>query len=176
MEEEVWRDVVGHEGAYEVSNLGRIKSLQRIVGRCDGFSQPLKEKILKTPPNSDGYPTILLNKNGTRKSIKVHQLVAMAFLNHIPDGNKIVVDHINGIKTDNRIENLRIVTQRFNCTVGHRINEGRLSSKYVGVGWSKGKKKWRAYIKINGKMKHLGYFINELDASEAYQNDLSKLS
>ena len=105
----------------------------------------------------------------------IHKLVAMAFLNHIPNGHGIDIDHINGDKADNRVDNLRIVTHRFNLSLGYRKNQDRLSSKCTGVCWDKYNNRWKAAIKINGKQKHIGYFLNELDASNAYQDTLSKL-
>jgi hypothetical protein len=109
-----------------------------------------------------------LKTNGTKKSYMIHQLVAMAFLNHKPNGLNLVVDHINNIKTDNRLENLQIVTVRHNST-----KDPRGVSKYPGVGWYGKYKKWRARVVVNGKSKFLGYFTNEEEASLAYQKALA---
>jgi len=167
MEEEIWKDVFGYEGYYEVSNLGKVKSL--------GNKKDRREKVLKCTLDSDGYPKVGLCANLVRKTIKVHQLVAIAFLNHTPDGNKLVIDHVNGIKTDNRIENLRIVTQRFNLAVGIRSDKNRVSSLYAGVCKSRGEKAWRSQIVIKGEKKYLGSFKNELDASAAYQDAIIRM-
>lgn len=94
------------------------------------------------------------------KSYSVHQLVAMAFLGHKPCGLKIVVDHINGIRDDNRLENLRLISARDNVAFG------RGSSKYAGV--SKFRNKWRADIRVDGYLHYLGLFPDEESARIAY--------
>ena len=158
MKTEIWKDIKDYEGLYKVSNLGRVKSLK--------FG---KERILSAATNATGYSLVALC-NGKTKAITVHQLVAMAFLNHKPCGHKIVVDHINTIKTDNRLENLQVITHRQNCT-----KDKKGTSKYTGVHWCKPRNKWRAEIRINGKTKYLGSFKSELEASEAYQLKLETI-
>ena len=156
---EIFKDVIGFKGHYQVSNLGRVKSVK--------FN---KEKILKPGFDSNGYYIVNLCKNNKRYVKKIHQLVAMYFLDHNPNGMVIVVDHKNNIKTDNRLENLQIITNRQN-TSKDKIG----SSKYTGVCWSKDRNKWLSQIYINGKGKYLGLFENELDASIAYQNELKNI-
>ena len=158
MKTEIWKDIKDYEGLYQVSNLGRVKSLK--------FG---KERILSAATNATGYSLVALC-NGKTKAITVHQLVAMAFLNHKPCGYKLVVDHINTIKTDNRLENLQVITHRQNCT-----KDKKGTSKYTGVHWCKPRNKWRAEIRINGKTKYLGSFKSELEASEAYQLKLETI-
>mgnify|MGYP006450878951 CR=1 FL=1 len=140
---------------YLVSNLGRVKSLY--------FN---KEKIVKSQKSSNRYLNVGLVKDGNKKNFMIHQLVAMAFLNHKVNGHKFVVDHIDENKHNNKLSNLRIVTHRFNSS------RRKGSSKYTGVSWYKPAKKWRSYIKINGKSKHLGYFKFEYDAHLRYQKEL----
>jgi len=173
MEGEVWKDIIGYEGLYEVSNMGRVKSLARMVYNGHVYF-PTKDRILKDTL-THGYHTIALCTHGAKKTTYVHQLVAVTFLNHIPNGRKMDVDHINGDTTNNRVENLRIVTHRFNNTEGFRKDKDKLTSIYTGVSLHRVSNKWRSSIQINGKRKYLGYFANELDASTAYQNELSKL-
>jgi hypothetical protein len=85
-------------------------------------------------------------------------LVAMAFLNHKPDGtHKIVVDHINNNKLDNRVVNLQLISQRENLSKDRKDG----TSKYVGVCWKKSRNKWQVDIKIDGKRKYLGLFTDE---------------
>jgi hypothetical protein len=101
--------------------------------------------------------------------MKVHTLVAMVFLNHKPDGtNKICVDHINNIKTDNRLVNLQLITNRENTSKDKKDG----TSKYVGVCWQKSKNKWMAQINIDDKKKYLGYFTDEHEAHLVYQKAL----
>lgn len=160
---EVWKKIPNYEGLYEVSNLGNVKSL--------GNDKTRKEKILKAGINSQGYCHVGLVKDKQRNFFKVHQLVAMAFLNHIPCGYKLVVDHINDTPLDNRVENLQIVTQRFNANK----TQVKYTSKYKGVSWHKNNFKWISNILINKKRIHLGYFNTELEASVAYQNKLKEI-
>jgi len=160
MKTEIWKDIKDYEGLYQVSNLGRVKSLK--------FG---KERILKVKLNSIGYVSVNLSKYGKQKSRTAHQLVAMAFLNHKPCGYKLVVDHINTIKTDNRLENLQVITHRENLSKDKKKG----TSKYVGVSWYKRYQKWKAQMLIKGKHKTLGYFKTELEASEAYQSKLETI-
>ena len=161
---EIWKDIVGYEGLYQVSNMGNVKSLN--------YNRTGKERLLKLNTNTYGYNRISLSKNSITKDFKVHQLMAIVFLNHTPNGNTLVVDHINDIKTDNRLENLQVVTNRFNS----RKTQGNYSSKYKGVCLKRKTNKWGACISIDGKLKHLGYFEKEYDAHVAYQNKLLSLS
>ena len=106
---EAWKDVVGYEGLYQISNLGNIKSIY--------YGE--KEKILKIRKDDKGYPQAHLSKNGEMKDFKVHRLVATAFIGDIPDG--FVINHINGIKDDNRVENLEICTYSHNAKEAYRL-------------------------------------------------------
>ena len=166
---EIWKDVVGYEGVYQVSNLGNVKSLPRLVKRKHLVL--LKEKILKPGTSSGGYFIVILRKEMNSKVKKIHQLVAITFLNHKVDKHKIVVDHINNNPQDNRVENLQLITARENCSKD-RINT---SSKYTGVTWDKSKNKWTSQIQINKKQLHLGRYKTELEAHQAYQNKLKTL-
>ena len=157
---EIYKDVVGYEGHYIVSNLGNVKSIK--------FN---KEKHLKLSKNYKGYLTIMLSIDNIEKRIRVHQLVAESFLNHKRCGMKLVINHIDFNKVNNRVENLEIVTNRENCNQKHL----KSSSIYTGVSWDKRCNKWRSNITVNGKLKHLGYFINELEASEVYKKELNNL-
>jgi hypothetical protein len=154
---EKFKDIVGYEGLYQVSNLGNIKSFRSN-----------KERILKSGLGGNGYLTVALHKDGVTKTHTVHRVVAMAFLGHTPNGYKIVVDHIDNNKLNNMVGNLQLTTARHNVSKDIR----GASSEYVGVSWDKQYKKWRASIYIDGKLKHLGRFKDELKASEAYQNEL----
>lgn len=167
---EEWRDIKDYEGYYQVSNLGRVKSLARVIESKSGYWYAKREEFLNGSVDSNGYILItLINKN--KKHKRLHQLVAEAFLNHTPNGHKIVVDHIDNDKSNNRVDNLQLITTREN----NSKDKKNKTSKYTGVSWNKKSNKWVAHIKINGKSKHLGYFENEDEASEAYQKALRNL-
>jgi len=166
---ETWKDIPGYEGLYQVSDLGRIKSLPKKTIDKRRF---LKERVLSNSINGRGRECVTLRLNGERKTYGVHQLVAMAFMGHKPCGYNMVVDHIDNNHLNNRLDNLQLITQRENSSkdkVGY-------TSKYTGVHWFKLTKKWRASIRIDGKRKDLGFFNDEYDAHLAYQNELAKIS
>lgn len=108
---EEWKDIKGYEGIYQVSNLGRVKSLERIVLRNNKYDIHLKEKILYQGIRS-GYKVVFFKKDGIRKSYQVHRLVAEAFIPNTD--NKKQVNHINGIKIDNNCFNLEWTTPKEN--------------------------------------------------------------
>lgn len=109
MQQEIWRDIPNYEG-YQVSNQGRVRSISRIVKRGNNLMS-IKGVILK-PTMSAGYYSVNLRRNGKTKSVKIHRLVALAF---IPNPNKYKeIDHINTIRTDNTIENLRWASRLMN--------------------------------------------------------------
>lgn len=128
MENEDWKDVVGYNGLYKVSNKGRIKSLYRVIMRSNGVRQTIKEKICKEKILIDGgYYVVSLSKNKKGKWVKVHQLVAKAFIPN-PE-NKKEIDHINTIKIDNRVENLQWATRKENANNPLTRLKNSISSK-----------------------------------------------
>jgi hypothetical protein len=150
---EIWKDIEGYDSMYQISNKGRVRSLK--------FG---KERILKQYEHN-GYYNVKLAKQGKAKTYNIHKLVAMAFLNHVPDKHFIVIDHINGDKADNFVENLQLTSQRNNTS---KDRKGGLS-KHVGVCWHKRICKFNSQIQIAKKIIHLGYFDNEDDAHKMYQ-------
>lgn len=104
MIKEIWKPVVGYEAMYEVSNLGRVKSLN--------YRRSGREGIMTPTESTCGYPQLILSRDSTQNRFVVHCLVYEAFNGKIPEGH--VIEHINGVKNDNRIENLRIATREEN--------------------------------------------------------------
>lgn len=128
--------------------------------------------ILIPSKQKTGYLKVNLYLNCAEFQYLVHQLVVMAFLNHKLDGtNKIVVDHINNIKTDNRVENLQLITNRENSSKDKKGG----TSKHTGVYYFKNKKKYESRITYKGKLLYLGLYDNEYDAHLAYQKKLKEI-
>lgn len=102
---EIWKDIPGFEGMYQVSNIGRVKSLPKQIWNGKGFFIS-KEKILHPNTLAKGYLQVELKKNKQRCSLQVHRLVAMTFIENPDPKDLIQVNHLNGNKQDNRVENL----------------------------------------------------------------------
>lgn len=119
MNKEEWRDVVGYEDYYMVSNLGNVKSKDRLRRNSKGeYIQ--KGRILKQSSTTTGYKKVELCVNGTSKSFKVHRLVGMAFIPN--NDNKPFINHIDGNPLNNRFDNLEWVTNRENII--HALETG----------------------------------------------------
>ena len=118
MIKEIWKPIEGYNGLYQVSNMGRVKSLERNVVKGKGGLYKIEEKILKSIKKRDGYFQINLSKDGKQKTHLVHRLVAQAFL---PNPNNLVeINHINEDKTNNRTDNLEWCSREYNCNYGTR--------------------------------------------------------
>lgn len=109
---EIWKEITGYEGYYEVSNLGNVRSLDRYVYRPDGVIQLRKGRIKAQTMTPDGYMTVSLNKDGINRKERVHRLVAENFVEGFFEGS--VIDHLDGDRTNNRFDNLEWVTQTEN--------------------------------------------------------------
>ena len=119
--EEEWRDIKDYEGKYQVSNLGRVKSLN--------YHRDNREQILNTNSDRYGYLKVILYKNGKGKSYTIHKLVAEAF---IPNPNNYpIINHKDENKQNNRVDNLEWCTYQYNNTYGTRLE--RASKKISGA-------------------------------------------
>jgi len=171
VQEEEWRDVPNFVKLYQASNLGRIKSLSRRMLRKYKRKSESKEKILKPYITKAGYIAVVLSVNGEKSRLTSHQLVAMAFLGHVPCGYELVVNHKNEIKNDNRVENLEIITHYQNMLYSYR-KRAKESGRMMGARFQKQTKKWLSEILINKKKRCIGYFDTELEASQYYEKAL----
>lgn len=124
---ETWKSIRGYEGLYEVSDLGRVRSLGRAVNSKNGSTQHKRVRVLTQEVTIHGYCRVrLYDKNGDSKHYAVHRVVLETFVGESP----LQVNHRNEIKTDNRLENLEYVSARENCNYGTRNQ--RLSKSIKG--------------------------------------------
>jgi len=131
-----------------------------------------RNKFLAEHFDGRGYLKVNLYRHGKSFNFRVHKLVAMAYLDYVPNGKQdTVIDHIDNVKTNNNLSNLQIITNREN-TSKDRVG---YSSRYVGVSWCKHHEKWLCRISRNGKNKHLGYFNCEDTAHKVYQRALKNI-
>ncbi|MFB4347725.1 NUMOD4 domain-containing protein [Bacillus sp. BR_7] len=162
---EVWKDIEDYEGKYQVSSLGRVKSLDRIVRRSGNHERIQYGKILKLILNSViGHLQVGLYIEGKVKKCNVHKLVAETFINN--PGNKPEVNHIDENKTNNTVINLEWCTRKENENHGTKKLRKTKNTDYEFIRLKKSKvviqydisgkliKEWKSIAGIN---KQLGY-------------------
>lgn len=168
---EIWKDVPGYEGHYEVSNLGQVRSIERTtVNPETGRRRWVRQQMLK-PGDRKGYKIVKLHKDHKSRMWGVHQIVACAFLGHKRCGYDMVVDHVDNNPSNNTLENLQVITQRLNSSKDVKNK----TSKYTGVHTIPNSNKFKATITVKGKMEYLGLFKTEEEASAAYQKRLHEI-
>lgn len=119
---EIWKDIKGYEGLYQISSYGRVKSLERIIklsNNFGNFSYKTSERMLQLITNNKGYYVVSLVKNKQKKQHRVHQLVAKHFLNN--ENNFNCINHIDGDKKNNHVNNLEYCTDSHNIKEAYRI-------------------------------------------------------
>ena len=163
---ELWKSIRGYERYYEVSNYGRVKSLARVILVRGRGERAVEEKILGQTL-SGGYPMVGLSKGGKTACKSTHTLVWDAFGNGQRDGHRVQVDHINGNKKNNCIDNLQTLTNRQN--IAKRFKQ---SGRILPTGVYPSGKKYSAMMEVGGKKRCLGTFVTPELASQAYQNGL----
>lgn len=127
---EIWKDIEGFEGLYQVSNLGRVKSLERVIIRKNGRKIPCREKNLTSSIGAFGYYRVNLCKNGRQFTKKIHTLVAEHFIGKRPEGYD--VNHIDENKANNAVSNLEYVTRKENINHATRnIRSAKTKGKPV---------------------------------------------
>ena len=160
MSNEEWRCVAEYEGLYEVSSLGRIRSLGHTTVDTKNVERSFKGRVLNLSTDSNGYNIKTLYLNRERCAFRLHRLIAQAF---IPNPNGLpYIDHIDGNKENNNINNLEWVTAQENTERYHSKIES--SSKYNKVSFSPSHKKWIAQLLVDGKSIHIGSFDSEEEA------------
>jgi hypothetical protein len=125
--QEIWKEIKGYEGYFEVSNLGNFRSKDRIIKYKRSGTRLYPGKSLKTETIIEGYQRIVLMKEARRRRYMCHRIVAQEFIPN-PD-NKPFINHINGNKQDNRVENLEWVTQSENELHSHNILGNTMKGK-----------------------------------------------
>lgn len=150
MDDEIWKPIKGYEGYYEVSNRGNVKSLSRQIKIRNGKDALKKEKILKLQKTKNGYLSVMLSKERTFLGFYVHRLVARAFIPN-PE-NKPQIDHIDGSRDNNNVNNLRWCTAKENRNypiARKRVYESHKG--YVPTEESK-RKRYESWVRNGKKM------------------------
>ena len=146
MENEIWKPVVGYEGLYEVSNQGKVISLN--------YNKTGKVRLLRLKKTRKGYLQVCLHKDGKKNSFQVHRLVWEAFNGPVPEGMQI--NHISERKDQNNLENLNLMAPKDNCNYGTRneriskpVEQYTLSGIYLCT--------WPSIISVGRELGHLGF-------------------
>jgi len=173
---EIWKDIEGYDGNYQVSNFGNVRSLDHFVKHYYGGVRLINGRKLKLHKNKYGYLNVRITYKGKKITHKIHLLV----WDHFGDkprkkgDHSIQVDHKEEEnKTNNHIDNLQLLSNRGN-SIKH-FKSIKKSSKYVGVRWHKSSSKWISQIQIEGKSHFLGSYDDEYEAYLAYKKEVEQL-
>ena len=130
---EIWKSVKGFEGFYEVSDLGRVRSVKRTVLYKDGRMFKYESVLLKKTKDPRGYLQVGFNKNGKKSTHRIHRLVAENFI--FNNSNDKEVNHIDGVKENNRLDNLEWVTSSENTKKGYELGLFEKARKKASERW-----------------------------------------
>lgn len=171
MSKEEWRDIKNYEGKYQVSNLGRVRSLDRFVNSING-KRKVKGQIMSFTTRS-GYNVLVLRKNNMRKSKQVHRLVAEAFIPNI--NNKPFVNHKDFNRKNNNVDNLEWVTQKENVhwSICNMKNKNKIfkDKEHYGIRY---RNKYD-YYEVTLKKKYYGSYKDFEEAKKVRDNKLKEL-
>lgn len=162
---EIWKDIPGFEKLYQASNLGNIRQLPFVYRSNKNILVYRKYRVATQNIKEGYYQTLLTDLNGVNYYKGTHRWVMIAFYGV----SELQVDHINGIKTDNRLENLRYVNASDNINHVKTLYPEKFNSTLHGA-QSNGKGKWTSSFSIENKQYNLGNFETEKEANEVYLN------
>lgn len=149
-------DIPDYEGLYKIDKEGNVLSTKNNI-------------IMKPRLAGEKYLLVNLWKDKARKTFRIHKLMAITFLDKDYRMKKLVVDHIDNDRFNNRLSNLQLISNRENCS-----KDKGGASQYTGVVKSS-KNRWKSSIRIEGIKIHIGCFKTELEAHNAYQNKLKEI-
>lgn len=178
MQTEIWKESPIYPHAYEVSNLGRVRSLDKVVRCYPDKTRTMKGRVLTVNVNPNGRGYVILSDNNKQKAIQVHQLVAMCFMPDFVKGMEL--NHIDGNPLNNTISNLELSNPSHNQL--HAVRTGlakkQSDSRYRNVCHSPGRlssKKWVASITMNAKTVFWKAFETEVEAAQAVDDYLDSV-
>ena len=171
--DEIWEDIPKYNGKYQASNLGRIRCTPQVF-RSKSKIIKTNYYIVKDSLTNEGYRRVALtNKQGDKRIMGVHRWIMFAFQGEVSED--VQVNHINGVRDDNRLCNLEYVTQRQNNNHRKILNPDVFTSKYPGVYNSnrrRGGAKYESSITLNGKNYYLGSNDNDYELYLKYKEAL----
>lgn len=168
MESEIWKEVKGFEGIYEVSNAGKVRCIERTVIRRNGRPLRIKGGEMYIGEDRYGYQIVNFNVNKKRYVKKVHRLVYESHIGYV--NPYMVIDHIDNNRKNNNVNNLQQITGRIN-TSKDRV---KILNLPTGVFKNSSGTGYKAIIQIDNKTNYIGTYKTIKEADEAYKSVLSK--
>ncbi len=169
--EEIWKDIPNYEGYYQASNLGNIRTCERIIKCSNGKINKYKSKNRK--PSLSEYRMIALSKNGNLKMYKISRIIANLFVKG-QSGIRNIVNHKDGNKHNDISENLEWCTNSENIIHSFDNNLSKSKNKIRGVFFEKRRNKWTATLYRNNKNIFIGRYLTEQEAINQYNKKLNE--